>query len=61
MGRRKGEKEGVESRGKGKDRENNRGSVTQVLYSMNATLYYSIAQHMFSYAVPESFLSILLL
>ena len=31
-----------------------------VLYSMHATVCYSIAQHMFSYAVPESAVSILL-
>ena len=36
------------------------GSAALVLYSMHATLDYSIAQHMFPYAVPESPISILL-
>ena len=48
-------KEGGGGRGRG------RGvPIAPVLYNMHATLCYSIAQHMFSYAVPESPTSILL-
>ena len=37
-----------------------KGSIASVLYNMHANLCYSTAQHMFSYAVPESLTTILL-
>ena len=52
-----GERGGGEREGGG---GGGRGSFALVLYSMHATLCYTIAQHMFSYGVSESPIPILL-